>query len=78
MFGNYNEALGLCSCSAFFGAAPVKDGGQHPVTLSKGWWKQPEQDPRVLVIKVPHFSLEQMSLVSGGECLVLPAVRPAG
>ena len=59
-------------------ASALKDRGQCPMTLSKGWWKQPEQDPRVFVIKVPCFSLEQMSLVSGGKCLVLPAMRPAG
>ena len=67
MFGNYNEALGLCSCSEFFGvailsASALKDRGQCPMALLKGWWKESEQDPRVLVIKGPRFSLEQMCL----------------
>lgn len=43
------------------------------MALSKGWWKEPEQDPRVLVIKVPRFSLKQMSLVSGD--LSIPQVN---
>lgn len=78
MFGNYSEALGLCSCSVFFGmtilsASALKDRGQCPMALSKRWWKEPEQDPRVLVIKVPRFSLEQMSLVSGD--LSIPQVN---